>query len=324
MKVNDFRHWIKQIPNLSKGQRIQCIAQLMEAEESKPVPEVLEKAVAEHCPHCGHDHLWKWGKASGLQRWKCRDCGRTFNVLTGSPLARLRKKEKWVENAQAMIAGFSVRETARKCNVHRNTSFRWRHRFLKHQHKAQCKELSGIAECDTTYFRRSDKGSKDLKRKPRKRGNHRGRSGGNRGLVAVITLRNRSGKGADRIAIEKRQDFVALELFKKHLKTDTLLITDGCHELCNAASYYANAHIRLCGRESRGTKGSPYHLQTSNAFHAQIKVWIARFRGVATKYLANYLGWHRHLVERTHQNDPNRFIQLSFNPLSINPQLAMT
>ena len=143
-----------------------------------------------------------------MQRWKCRNCRRTFNVLSGSPLARLRKKETWVENAKAMIAGFSVRETARKCDVHRNTSFRWRHRFLKHQQKAQCEELSGIAECDTTYFRHSEKGSKNLARKPRKRGNHgRQSSGVNSELVAAITLRDRSGKGVERIVIENRQAF---------------------------------------------------------------------------------------------------------------------
>lgn len=322
MKVNDFRRWMKRIPNLSEEQRSQCIAQLLEVEA---VPKVLVEAVAEHCPHCKHDHLWKWGKASGLQRWKYRNCRRTCNVLTGSPLARLRKKETWVENARAMIAGFSVRETARKCDVHRNTIFRWRHRFRKHQQKAQCKGLCGIAECGTTYFRHSEKGSKNLARKPRKRGNHgRQSSGVNSELVAAITLRDRSGKGAERVVIENRQDFVAVELFK-HLKTDTLLITDGCHQLCNVARYRdPDAHIRLCGHEARGTKGSSYHLQTSNAFHAQIKVWMARFRGVATKYLANYLGWHRHIAERTHQNDLSRFIQLSFNPLSIHPQLTMT
>ena len=64
--------------------------------------------------------------------------------------------------------------------------------------------------------------------------------------------------------------------------------------------------------------------QMPNGFHAQLKIWMARFHGVATRYLANYVAWHRHLVERNHNDDPNSFIQLSFNPLSINPHLTVT
>ena len=173
-------------------------------------------------------------------------------------------------------------------------------------------------------FRHSEKGSRNLEREPRKRGKHRIKSGVNKELVAVITLRDRSGKGAERIAVDKQQS-LASELYQTHLKPDTLLITDCSHELCMAAeSRGSDGHLALPGIENRGVKGSPYHLQTNNAYHSQLKVWMARFKGVATKYLANYAGWHRHLTERTHQNDAETFIHLSFNPLSINPQLTLT
>jgi hypothetical protein len=36
------------------------------------------------------------GFANDLQRFRCCDCGRTFNDLTGTPLARLRHKAKWL------------------------------------------------------------------------------------------------------------------------------------------------------------------------------------------------------------------------------------
>lgn len=44
------------------------------------------------CPYCGSERVVRNGSASGLQRYKCRDCSRTFNALTGAPLARLRQK----------------------------------------------------------------------------------------------------------------------------------------------------------------------------------------------------------------------------------------
>lgn len=35
-----------------------------------------------------------------------------------------------------------------------------------------------------------------------------------------------------------------------------------------------------------------YHVQTVNSYHGRLKGWIARLRGVATKYLPRYLTWH--------------------------------
>ncbi len=35
------------------------------------------------------------------------------------------------------------------------------------------------------------------------------------------------------------------------------------------------------------------HVQNVNAYTKRLKQWMARFNGVATKYLASYLGWFR-------------------------------
>ena len=70
------------------------------------------------------------GQADGLPRYRCRGCGRTFNGLTKTPLARLRKREKWREQAQSMIDGVTTSKAAERCEVDYKTAFRWRHRFL--------------------------------------------------------------------------------------------------------------------------------------------------------------------------------------------------
>ena len=33
------------------------------------------------------------------------------------------------------------------------------------------------------------------------------------------------------------------------------------------------------------------HIQTVNSYVSRLKTWMARFNGVATKYLPNYPGW---------------------------------
>jgi hypothetical protein len=52
-----------------------------------------------------------WAPANGLARFRCKGCGRTFNALTKAPMARLRKKDRWLDRAQAMIEGKSLVKT---------------------------------------------------------------------------------------------------------------------------------------------------------------------------------------------------------------------
>lgn len=46
-----------------------------------------------------------------------------------------------------------------------------------------------------------------------------------------------------------------------------------------------------------GHTNKTFHVQTTNNCHEQLKTWTQRglrgLRGVATKYLPNYLAWHR-------------------------------
>jgi hypothetical protein len=45
------------------------------------------------------------------------------------------------------------------------------------------------------------------------------------------------------------------------------------------------------GERSRGV----YHIQDVNAYHCRLKGWMQRFRGVATKYLDNYMTWFAYI-----------------------------
>lgn len=51
-----------------------------------------------------------------------------------------------------MIEGLSVRKAAKKCEVHRTTSFRWRHRFLRVLKDRKDRSLKGNVEAGETIF----------------------------------------------------------------------------------------------------------------------------------------------------------------------------
>ena len=133
MKSKEFKELLEQVSRLSSKQRT-SLRQALEA-SLQDKPEAVREIEARMgndpvCPHCGSHRIGKWGSAKGLRRFRCHVCGRTFNALTGTPLAHLRKKERWDQFAACLQESKTVRGSAEECGVHRNTTFRWRHRFL--------------------------------------------------------------------------------------------------------------------------------------------------------------------------------------------------
>ena len=155
---------------------------------------------ARGCPHCAGREIIAWGRSSGLARFRCKSCGRTFNALTKTPIARLRKKDRWLEQARAMIEGKSLAKAAELCGVHPTTAFRWRHRFLGSPAADKPRALNGIVEADETFILESFKGRwSDLPRKPRKRGGSARHPGLYQDNIPVLVARDRKGATFDAI-----------------------------------------------------------------------------------------------------------------------------
>lgn len=114
------------------------------------------------CPHCLSHNAYRHGKSAGLQRYKCNECHKTFNALTQTPLARLRKKELWLHHLELMRKSKVLRDVAEELGIGLKTAFTWRHRFLAWQGKDTPEQLEGIIDADETYFRKSDNGDKML------------------------------------------------------------------------------------------------------------------------------------------------------------------
>ena len=153
MKPLDFKHILQSLVHLSHWQRDRLVQVLSQPGEGHAVARIEACFdAAPKCPHCAHAQLHRHGRSEGLQRYRCCACGRTFNALTGTPLARLRHKAKWLDFLQTMQASLTVRQSARDVGVHRNTSFRWRHRFLAWSKNDRPEQLHGITEADETYF----------------------------------------------------------------------------------------------------------------------------------------------------------------------------
>lgn len=61
-----------------------------------------------------------------------------------------------------------------------------------------------------------------------------------------------------------------------------------------------------------------------NAYGSRLRQWMAKFHGVATRYLASYLGWHR-VIDRLGQNvTPTLCFQMSLGKTRQFQQLITT
>lgn len=164
MKAQDFRALVEQLGDLSQVQRDAVVEALTAKSSGEEVVAMIETrfAAAPSCGHCGEVDFKPWGSASDLKRYMCKACGRTFNALTGTPLAGLSLREKWLDDARSLVDGVSLRNAAERTGIVLDTSFRWRHRFLATARGKKASAVTGIVEADETFILKSAKGSRKL------------------------------------------------------------------------------------------------------------------------------------------------------------------
>ena len=238
MKPQAFKELLAELDKLTLHQKKQIEETLHHNTDIQTAIELIEKRmnVELSCPKCGHtEKITRWGTSAGLQRYRCDGCKATFNALTGTSLARLRHKEKWLSYAQQMADNRSIRKSADACSVHRNTSFRWRHRFLELSNRQEATILTGIAEADETFFLESFKGKKrGMPRTARKRGGKASKRGLSSEQIPVLICRDRMGCTAD-FVLERIDTENLSAALKPIIADDAILCSDGEKALAAAA-----------------------------------------------------------------------------------------
>lgn len=334
MDATAFSAWLAGIGRLSAAQRSVVVEELALVSANGPEVSPLKDAVADPaitpsppaceslmsqigqsrlasfgCPHCGGDSVRKWGQANDRPRYRCRDCGKTFNPLTGTPLSGLRYPERWPDQAEALIVGETIAKAAARCGVDYTTAFRWRHRFLAALNQDKPARLSGIVEADETFILESFKGKRSgLPRDPRKRGGKATKRGLSKEQIPIIVARDRSGATIDA---------VLPHLDAKSIKIALGDAISGPAELCCDGGVAIKAFARRAKLlfHVLPAPGGPrpdapeLHINNVNAYHGRLKEWMRRFHGVATVNLPNYLSWRRTIEALGTSTTPSAWIR---------------
>lgn len=249
-----------------------------------------------HCPHCESRSVIRWGRFLGRQRYKCSACARTFNDLTGSPAAYSKRLELWQAYGACMIIGLSIRRSAKRVGIHPSTAFRWRHRICSALRSNDDTSLGGWVELGYYGIPFSEKGRRQLGRPARRRGPRFRNLPIGPSRVSVLAACDRRGGVWTDMCHSPVPNAAAWQGALESQLAPSVAFTakPGRFSACAvfarrvAASYEP---ARLGGR-----RRSPLaHVHGVSRYVRDLRSWMLRFRGVATRYLPNYLAWHRRL-----------------------------
>ena len=235
-----------------------------------------------------------------------------------------------------MLQDYSLRKIIGKMDICLKTAFYWRHKILNSLSVGENTSLTGVVEADETFFLFSEKGSKNLiGRKPRRRGGKASKKGINKDHITVLTAYERkTGKCLNTVVCRGRITKIAIEsgLGKWLDKPNSILCVDS-HKSFQGFALDNNIEVkRIFVRRKEYVTEKLYHIQHVNNIHGDLKRWIYRFNGVATKYLQNYMNYYnmvRRLGESVNQAQKglNEILQkenVFIRRNSLNQQICIT
>ena len=85
----------------------------------------------EICPHCSSEKIVKNGHKDGIQRFKCKECGKTFTYTNNTILFSSKKDiNTWIKFCECLMNKLSIRKCTEICNINTHTAFNWKHKTL--------------------------------------------------------------------------------------------------------------------------------------------------------------------------------------------------
>jgi transposase-like protein len=255
-----------------------------------------------HCPRCGSRRTHRWGSFKARQRYRCLSCCRTFSDLTASPAAYIKKLELWPAYAERLSTGASLRRTAADLGIHPTTAFRWRHAILRALDDSDIEALVGWIELASRRFVPSEKGSRHLTRPGRRRGwrpdqRDRPRWG------HIVAACDRTGHCVTTCVLPATAGTPDARAIVRVLGNRTMeqpVVLQKTGRFGAAARYLRDrggTFLDARRTPGYGPRRTLRHVDTASGYLSRYARWMGRFRGVATRYLANYLIWHR-IVDR--------------------------
>lgn len=225
------------------------------------------------CPHCKSTSFRKHGKDRGVQRYRCKNCKRTFRAATGTSVHYLHKKDLIDKYLEALRAGLSIRAAAIAVGISKNTSFAWRHKLLT--------SLTKSVKI-TEEKKENAKGAKIIKLPYSDKGRQK-------------EPEKYTSQSVSLLIVDKNQVHITRLSPGAHVKNGARILNSLEKQtfIANHSDRTLNTIVNKSTKTPLPKNTSAYkELKSKLEFTTmQLLEWMERFQGVATKYLHHYWHW---------------------------------
>lgn len=264
------------------------------------------------CPYCHKpSHMIKKGFSSGKQRFLCKECNHvfTYNSHTITSYSKI-DRSMFLKIVQDTLAFVPIKKTAADLDLSIPCVFENRHKFLCALEELLDSEnqiLSGTIEIDETFELKSNKGTRNISRKARKRGEPSKYRGISHEQICIVTTTDRNGHEIFKmVGFGKPTTKSILKYFSKSLAKKSTLYTDGAFCYDKLAQ---DTQCTLVQLKDHNAYNQVEHINTVNYIHSFIKRQLAQYRGIATKYINRYLSLFV-FTRRFQEMDDNEIMEI--------------
>lgn len=252
----------------------------------KPNIYANRKSEIKSCPSCGCSRYIKYGFFKGIQRYRCKECGKTFSLVTNSIWSYSKKEaSKWIKFIELMLEKKTLQCCANELEININTAFYWRHKVLHAMTYSNIpKKLIGNIHMIKTSTKENFKGNRHIDTDVREK-------------IFIV-----SAKG-------KKDSILCLPVCKK--VWDIKKFNEKIYKRIDSNSFiipYLDRYIKvIADNHNKVTK--QYNMKKDKfiaGFNQIYKSWFKPFNGVATKYLKEYFCWF--IIFNLHK----KFINIGF------------
>ena len=222
------------------------------------------------CPICGGKKYIKHGTYKGIQRYKCKECKKTFSKSTNSLWSYSKKDLNiWIQFIELMMKRRSLRFCAKKLNINLATAFYWRHKILNVlKNDSVPSSLKGYVHINKTILKENFKGSRNMAVKRRRN-------------IWVVAAK---GDDDSMLVIPAFNDFWDWNLFKNKI-----------YSKIGEKAYIVPYQDRYIGIQAKKhNKNLVKEVESDDRIKyiiVNLRKWLGRFKGVASKYLEGYLSF---------------------------------
>ena len=232
--------------------------------------DIYKNRCINECPNCNGRSYIKFGRYNGIQRYKCKECDKTFSRTTKALWSYSKKQpEKWVEFMELMLQKKSLRACSKILEINIRTAFIWRHKIMKKMSQDITDDrLEGKVFITKAIEKENFKGCRNITTSERKN-------------IWIVAARDRHDS---MIIVPICKDYWSEDSFKN-------LVYSKIEENSYIVSDYDRYMMNVAKKHNKGITLNAYREECIKKFRGNLKRWIGGFKGVATKYLEGYLSY---------------------------------